>query len=583
MLDVIIIGGGPAGSTVASLLKKYNPDLTVSIYERAIFPRDHVGESQLPSIGPILEEMGVWDKIEAAKFPIKIGASYTWGRNNERWDFDFYPIEDWKDNQRPEKYEGQRKYTAFQVDRAIYDNILLRHSEEKGVEVHENQGVKQVLRDGDKITGLQLADDSIVRAKYYVDATGVTGLFRKTFSIENWSPQELKNIAVWNYWTNADWAVEIGKGATRVQVRSLPYGWIWFIPLGETRTSVGLICPAEYVKQNGKSAKQLYQTAIQEQKEIASLLKNATPEGDVSLTKDWSHLLEQLVGDNWFVCGEAAGFADPILAAGMSLAHSSAREVAYTILAIEKKSHDQQWLKDRYEEKTRNNIQQHIKFAQYWYAANGCFTDLQQNCSAIAKEAGLQLSPEKAWQWLSQGGFTTEQLGLATFGSFDISSARQLISKFDKSERVSQMKISGFNKFKLNTRGAKPFFLGHSENGEITQVPCLKRGQQVLPDIGYYQTMTQLLKQTSDIHIILANLKSKIANEVPPAKQNLTFSACIQALEAMAEQNWVECKVNKKKPIINIGSAESRHIRSSAQADKAIAKSKNAHILKSNI
>ncbi|MDO6694113.1 NAD(P)/FAD-dependent oxidoreductase [Aliiglaciecola sp. 3_MG-2023] len=583
MLDVIIIGGGPAGSTVASLLKKYNPDLTVSIYERAIFPRDHVGESQLPSIGPILEEMGVWDKIEAAKFPIKIGASYTWGRNNERWDFDFYPIEDWKDNQRPEKYEGQRKYTAFQVDRAIYDNILLRHSEEKGVEVHENQGVKQVLRDGDKITGLQLADDSIVRAKYYVDATGVTGLFRKTFSIENWSPQELKNIAVWNYWTNADWAVEIGKGATRVQVRSLPYGWIWFIPLGETRTSVGLICPAEYVKQNGKSAKQLYQTAIQEQKEIASLLKNATPEGDVSLTKDWSHLLEQLVGDNWFVCGEAAGFADPILAAGMSLAHSSAREVAYTILAIEKKSHDQQWLKDRYEEKTRNNIQQHIKFAQYWYAANGCFTDLQQNCSAIAKEAGLQLSPEKAWQWLSQGGFTTEQLGLATFGSFDISSARQLISKFDKSERVSQMKISGFNKFKLNTRGAKPFFLGHLENGEITQVPCLKRGQQVLPDIGYYQTMTQLLKQTSDIHIILANLKSKIANEVHPAKQNLTFSACIQALEAMAQQNWVECKVNKKKPLINIGAAESRHIRSSAQADKAIEKSENGHIIKSNI
>ncbi|GAB2700700.1 hypothetical protein [Aliiglaciecola aliphaticivorans] len=139
----------------------------------------------------------------------------------------------------------------------------------------------------------------------------------------------------------------------------------------------------------------------------------------------------------------------------------------------------------------------------------------------------MQLSPEKAWQWLSQGGFTTEQLGLATFGSFDISSARQLISKFDKSERVSQMKISGFNMFKLNTRGAMPFFLGHLENGEITQVPCLKRGQQVLPDIGYYQTMTQLLKQTSDIHIILANLKSKIANEVPPAKQNPTFSACI--------------------------------------------------------
>lgn len=76
-VDVAIIGGGPSGSTVSALLSKYNPDLSVMIIEKAKFPREHVGESQLPGISAILDEMGVWDKVEAANFPIKLGASFT--------------------------------------------------------------------------------------------------------------------------------------------------------------------------------------------------------------------------------------------------------------------------------------------------------------------------------------------------------------------------------------------------------------------------------------------------------------------------------------------------------------------------
>src|SRR4051812_18370653 len=81
--DVAIIGGGPAGSTAATLLKKYNPSLRVSIFERETFPRDHIGESLLPPISAILDEMGCWDKIEAADFPIKLGATYRWGKKPE--------------------------------------------------------------------------------------------------------------------------------------------------------------------------------------------------------------------------------------------------------------------------------------------------------------------------------------------------------------------------------------------------------------------------------------------------------------------------------------------------------------------
>src|SRR5277367_4166086 len=91
--DVAIIGGGPAGSTVGCLLKKYDPKLRVVIFEREVFPRDHIGESLLPPISAILSEMGCWDAIEAANFPIKIGATYRWGKQPELWDFDFIPRE----------------------------------------------------------------------------------------------------------------------------------------------------------------------------------------------------------------------------------------------------------------------------------------------------------------------------------------------------------------------------------------------------------------------------------------------------------------------------------------------------------
>ena len=87
--DVAIVGGGPAGSTAGTLLKKYGPDLRVLILERENFPRDHVGESGLPPIGHILAEMGVWNQIEAAGFPIKIGATYRWGKTKDLWDFEF--------------------------------------------------------------------------------------------------------------------------------------------------------------------------------------------------------------------------------------------------------------------------------------------------------------------------------------------------------------------------------------------------------------------------------------------------------------------------------------------------------------
>ncbi len=173
--DVAIIGGGPAGTTTATLLRKYAPHLKVLLVEKEKFPRDHIGESQLASIGAVLDEMGVWDKVEAADFPVKIGASYTWGRDNDRWDFNFYPPEKWVDEPRPGKFEGQRKAVAFQVDRSIFDTILLRHAESMGVTVREETAVEEVFCTGDHVDGLRLSSGETVTARWYVDASGWWG------------------------------------------------------------------------------------------------------------------------------------------------------------------------------------------------------------------------------------------------------------------------------------------------------------------------------------------------------------------------------------------------------------------------
>ncbi|MCA9283440.1 MAG: tryptophan 7-halogenase, partial [Phycisphaerales bacterium] len=181
--DVAIIGGGPTGSTAGTLLRKYAPGLRVIVLEKETFPRDHIGESQLPTIGQILHEMGVWEDVEAAGFPIKIGASYTWGRDHDRWNFDFLPVETWVDRPRPGTFEDLRQLTAFQVDRAIYDEILLRHAQRCGCEVREGTRVEEVLHTEDRIDGLRLDSGETVVARHYVDGSGAASILRKALDV----------------------------------------------------------------------------------------------------------------------------------------------------------------------------------------------------------------------------------------------------------------------------------------------------------------------------------------------------------------------------------------------------------------
>src|SRR5580700_5908552 len=181
--DVAIIGGGPAATTCGCFLRMFRPETRIGIFEREVFPREHVGESQLPLCCKILDEIGAWDKVEQANFPVKIGATYRWGNSDDLWDFNFISNGEFADSPRPAKLEGQRLQTAFQVDRSLFDKILLDHARELGCEAYEGRGVRQVQRTGDRVDGLILDDGTEVNASYYVDASGHVGFLRRAMDI----------------------------------------------------------------------------------------------------------------------------------------------------------------------------------------------------------------------------------------------------------------------------------------------------------------------------------------------------------------------------------------------------------------
>lgn len=542
--DVAIIGGGPSGSTVGSLLKKYAPHLSVLILERETFPRDHIGESLLPPLGPILNEMGVWDRVEAANFPIKVGATYRWGKNPELWDFDFLATETFVDQARPGKFEGQRTRTSFQVDRSIFDKILLDRAEELGCEVRQATKVSKIHHEEGTITGLTLESGETVTAKHYVDASGNAHLFTKSLGVEIDCPTTLRNIAIWDYWQNTDWAVHIGVGGTRIQIMSLGWGWIWFIPMGPTRTSIGLVMPASHYKEMGMRPAEIYQKAVMEEERISSLLKNATSEGKLESTKDWSHMAQNHYGPNWYMVGECAGFADPILSAGVTMAMVSARQLAYTIAEIERGQHDSDWLKEQFEIGQKERINTHIRFGDYWYTANSQFTDLQGFTSELAKDAGLDLEPAKAWAWIAQGGFISQDLRIGT-GGFSISTTLK-VGEF-LSDFVSETPVEQNNILKLNFKGAERKKVAVYHNGRVHQEDCYVRGDRMLPLFSQVLMVHDLLSESPSYPAMVQKLQQI-------AKSNQFVAAALielpDTIDAMISDGWIEASYDPKLPLI---------------------------------
>jgi flavin-dependent dehydrogenase len=521
--------------------------MEVVILEREKFPREHVGESQLPMVNAVMQEMGVWEKVEAAGFPIKTGVTYRWGQTDDLWDFELVPAHIFKEEPRPAKYEGHRVLTTFNVERAIYDKILLDHAAELGCDVREETRVKEVLHEGDSVTGLKLESGEIIEADYYIDASGHTGILRRAMGVETEIPTNLQNVAFWDYWDNAEWPIAVGVGATRVQILSIDYGWLWFIPVGENKTSIGLVMPAVHYKKLGKKPEEIYREAIENDKRVGPLIKNAKSRGEFNTTKDWSFLSKRLHGENWFLCGESAGFADPLLAAGLTLTHHAARHLAYTVVALERGKLEREWLLNHYQDTQVKRMMQHIRFADFWYKGNGLFTDLKEFTTEIAKDAGLEMSADEAFRWLGTGGFLNDTHVVAGVAEFNIGAIKLMSQMFCGD--VATWAVGENNYFKLNLEGAEEEDIPLMNEGRITREPCYTRDGKILPKTGVFEHLINLISTEHRIPQIRIGL-GKIAQQMQYATFDSSMDYLLELLEFLVQEGWVTASLKKGIPVI---------------------------------
>jgi hypothetical protein len=234
----------------------------------------------------------------------------------------------------------------------------------------------------------------------------------------------------------------------------------------------------------------------------------------------------------------------------MTLAQVGARKLAYTILELERGEREPEWLKSEYNRSHRANIRQHIQFAEFWYAGNGRFTDLNDFCAQIAQDAGLKLTPEDAFQWIGTGGFAEDTFSDVNAISCRFSSSRLVIGKMiDSPDWVA----ARHNVYRLNLDGAEKGKVAFYEAGTVKPVNCLRRGDKVLPLVNQNLLVYSTLQEQSDAVTVAQGFQRFFqANPQRFPNPQQSYSKAIEALETMISHGWVEASVNPGRPFIPV-------------------------------
>ncbi|QOV91152.1 NAD(P)/FAD-dependent oxidoreductase [Humisphaera borealis] len=326
--DVVVIGGGPAGSTTGALTAEAgNKTLVI---ERSKFPRFHIGESLMPETYWVFKRLGMLPKLRDSNFVKKYSVQFVTATGKESQPFYF------------DERDPHERSQTWQVLRSQFDEMMLDNAADKGATVWQETNVNEVIMEPSDTDDLPKAVGVVVTrpgeaprrigAKVVVDATGLNALLSKRLGIRKIDPK-LKKASYFAHYKNCTRDPGKNGGATLVLANQENDGWFWYIPLPDDITSVGIVGDLKRLSQYQGTPQEILEAEIAKCPGLLPRLANAERVGDVHVLSDFSYRATRCAGDGWVLVGDAFGFLDPMYSSGVFLALKSGEMAADAINA----------------------------------------------------------------------------------------------------------------------------------------------------------------------------------------------------------------------------------------------------------
>jgi flavin-dependent dehydrogenase len=322
-----VLGGGPAGSTVAALVAEAG--WRTLLLEREKFPRFHIGESLMPETYWTLKRLGVLDKMKNGHFQRKFSVQFASHTGRESQPFYF------------SERDPRECSETWQVLRSEFDEMLFKNAAEKGAECHDQTRVLEVVFDKDtnRATGVRIekatetgdGQSREIAARVVVDATGQQSIIANRLGIRKQNPR-LKKAAIWHYYRNARRDSGRNEGATLVLYTNDKKAWFWYIPLHDNIISIGVVADAAHLLKGRGTPDEVYFEEVEKCPALKARLSEAELTSQVRVLREFSYNSTQAAGDGWVLVGDAYVFLDPIYSSGVFLALKSGEMAADSII-----------------------------------------------------------------------------------------------------------------------------------------------------------------------------------------------------------------------------------------------------------